>query len=307
MKSTCNLLTTSVVLFSLSIFMIPQLFAQGPPCNGTIQNPQWFSGANKIFSSCELVKVGVGTDSPKRNLHLKGTTCSDCPITEDPSDPVFTTYFRIEDERQTETGSFVSETKWDIGASADKDRFFVAKPGTPPGGFFAISGDGSVGVGSIGSVNNEALFHIKNGTSSGYSEFDAAFLIENKDRKLLQLDNDGLLRAREIKVDVLAWPDYVFEEEYPLMPLNKVKLFIKENGHLPNVPSASDIETEGVNLGDATKITMEKVEELTLYMIEQQEQLDQQKELLKQQQELIQAQQELVEKQQQEIDALEEK
>jgi hypothetical protein len=73
---------------------------------------------------------------------------------------------------------------------------------------------------------------------------------------------------------------------------------------LPNVPSAEEVEADGVNLGKTARITMEKVEELTLYMIEQQEQLEEQKELLKQQQELIQAQQELVDKQQHEIDAL---
>jgi hypothetical protein len=88
------------------------------------------------------------------------------------------------------------------------------------------------------------------------------------------------------------------------MPLNKVKAFIAQNGHLPNVPSAKEIESDGVNLGETAKITMEKVEELTLYLIGQQEQLDEQKELLEKQQELIQAQQELVEKQQQEIEAL---
>lgn len=66
--------------------------------------------------------------------------------------------------------------------------------------------------------------------------------------KLLQLDNDGLLYAREVKVNLTTWPDYVFHKEYKLMPLNDVETFIYQNGHLPNVPKAETIETDGLNL-----------------------------------------------------------
>lgn len=157
------------------------------------------------------------------------------------------------------------------------------------------------------STSTTAL-HIENYIVGGDNKFDHLIIVEDhENNKVLQLENNGLLRAREIKVDEAAWPDYVFKPNYELMPLNKVKEFIKENGHLPNVPTAAEIETDGVNLGETARITMEKVEELTLYVIEQQEQLEEQKELLKQQQELLQKQQELVQKQQQEIDALKEK
>jgi hypothetical protein len=119
---------------------------------------------------------------------------------------------------------------------------------------------------------------------------------KSDDRKLLQLHNNGLLRAREIKVDEAAWPDYVFKPNYELMPLNKVKAFIAQNGHLPNVPSAAEIESDGVNLGETAKITMEKVEELTLYLIGQQEQLDEQKELLEKQRLMLEEQRREIEK-----------
>lgn len=85
--------------------------------------------------------------------------------------------------------------------------------------------------------------------------------------KLLQLDNNGVLSAREVKVDLNAWPDYVFKKDYELKPIYEVKSFINQHGHLPNVPTAQEIESNGVNLGDMAKITMEKVEELTLYLI----------------------------------------
>ncbi len=115
--------------------------------------------------------------------------------------------------------------------------------------------------------------------------------------KLLQLDNNGVLSAREVKVDLDVWPDYVFKKEYELKPIYELKSFINQHGHLPNVPTAQEIESNGVNLGDMAKITMEKVEELTLYLIKLQEVVD------KQQQQLAE-QQKLIEKQQQQINAL---
>jgi hypothetical protein len=108
------------------------------------------------------------------------------------------------------------------------------------------------------------------------SNTDKVLVISNTSRKLLQLTNDGILKTREVNVDLAAWADYVFKPNYRLMPLKDVNSFIKANGHLPNVPSAATVETEGLNVGDMTKVLMEKVEELTLYIIEQQSQLEKQ-------------------------------
>ncbi|RFC53639.1 hypothetical protein [Brumimicrobium aurantiacum] len=168
-----------------------------------------------------------------------------------------------------------------------------------------VRGDGrflhGVNVGEEYTVN--AGLYIENFLAHSDSYFDYLIMVkdENGD-KLLQLNNDGLLRAREIKVDLEAWPDYVFEKEYQLMSLNEVKTFIEENGHLPNVPSAQEIEVDGVNLGDAAKTSMEKIEELTLYLIEindkvekQEATLEEQSKLLEEQQETIRLQQELIE------------
>jgi hypothetical protein len=112
--------------------------------------------------------------------------------------------------------------------------------------------------------------------------------------KLLELDNNGLLYAREIKVNLDAWPDYVFDANYPLMPLSELQAFIRKNNHLPNVSSACEMEESGINLAKSNVMLMEKVEELTLYMLQLKEQLDTQKQLLQQQQELINKLQEQV-------------
>lgn len=80
---------------------------------------------------------------------------------------------------------------------------------------------------------------------------------------------DGKLEAKEIKVTTAPGADFVFEENYNLQSLEEVESFIKENKHLPDVPSAAAMEEQGVNLAEMNKLLLQKVEELTLYMIEQ--------------------------------------
>ncbi|MFK7787183.1 MAG: hypothetical protein AB8B56_18825 [Crocinitomicaceae bacterium] len=77
----------------------------------------------------------------------------------------------------------------------------------------------------------------------------------------------GGLLAEEVRVRT-GWADYVFYDNYQLKPLDEVADYIEENGHLPNVPSAEQVEEEGIELGDITRIQQEKIEELTLYLIE---------------------------------------
>ncbi len=81
---------------------------------------------------------------------------------------------------------------------------------------------------------------------------------------------NGKIACEEVLVqDMASWPDYVFKSDYNLMSLDNLEQSIKENGHLPGLPSAQDIETNGLHLGNMQKQVVEKVEELTLYTIEQ--------------------------------------
>ena len=80
---------------------------------------------------------------------------------------------------------------------------------------------------------------------------------------------DGSIIAEEVRVELSGnWPDYVFADDYNLMPLSEVEKSIQENKHLPGIPSASIVETEGIELGEMQKKMMEKIEELTLYLIQ---------------------------------------
>jgi hypothetical protein len=86
----------------------------------------------------------------------------------------------------------------------------------------------------------------------------------------------GKIICEEVKVKLASsgWPDYVFGNNYKLRPLNEVEKFIQQNKHLPNIQSAAEIEKDGIMVGDMQKRMMEKIEELTLYVIELQKQVD---------------------------------
>ena len=92
----------------------------------------------------------------------------------------------------------------------------------------------------------------------------------NATGKTLKLEANGTLKSRRVKVDQESWPDYVFEKEYKLMPLKDVAEYIEAHGHLPNIPSESEIIDNGLDLGQMNVLLMEKIEELTLHAIEQQ-------------------------------------
>ena len=84
----------------------------------------------------------------------------------------------------------------------------------------------------------------------------------------------GKIRATEIQVDALPWPDFVFTPNYNLRTLTEVENFITRNQHLPDVPSQAQVEAEGISLGEMNAILLQKIEELTLYAIEQEKKIE---------------------------------
>lgn len=91
----------------------------------------------------------------------------------------------------------------------------------------------------------------------------------------------GGILSEEVRVHT-TWADYVFHDNYTLKSLEEVENYIHKNKHLPNIPSAKTIENEGVEIGNITRLQQEKIEELTLYTIQQQKEIDQLKKLVNQ-------------------------
>ncbi|PWL28955.1 pyocin knob domain-containing protein [uncultured Roseivirga sp.] len=101
---------------------------------------------------------------------------------------------------------------------------------------------------------NSDGFHFTNGNSLDYIDVHM-----------------GILESKKVKVTASpgSFPDYVFSENYKLKTLSELEAYIKANGHLPNIPTAKEVEANGQDLGLIQQKLLEKIEELTLYTIEQ--------------------------------------
>lgn len=154
------------------------------------------------------------------------------------------------------------------------------------------------GYNQIVNTNDQGIF-FTDGMGAEGSNVNGSFIIapwaENGDPLVggLKIDRDGSLevhgktRTTEVNVNVQWWSDFVFSDNYKLMPLGEVKKFIKENKHLPNIPSEEELCKSGLNLGEMQALHMQKIEELTLYVIEQEKRTEEQKQLaLKQNEEI---------------------
>ena len=112
-----------------------------------------------------------------------------------------------------------------------------------------IQGDGTVGI----------------GTSNPDSDY--------------KLSVNGAIRSKEVKVET-SWSDFVFDPDYDLPTLEEVAQHIAENGHLPEIPSEAEVTENGINLGEMDAKLLQKIEELTLYMIEQHQENQRQRKLI---------------------------
>ena len=89
---------------------------------------------------------------------------------------------------------------------------------------------------------------------------------------------NGCVWAKEVIADPVGWPDYVFEKDYKLLSLAEVEAYIEKQGHLPGIPTAAEVSMNGLDLAETCVGLLQKVEELTLYLIAQDKELNAQDE-----------------------------
>ena len=124
-------------------------------------------------------------------------------------------------------------------------------------------------IASAASVSPQAW--IVSNDKVSYSSGNVGIGTSNPDAKLTVAGN---IKAREVEVKITAGADFVFEENYNLPKLSEVEAFVKTNKHLPGIQSERDMQENGLNLNEMNIRLLQKVEELTLYVIEQQKQIE---------------------------------
>ena len=230
------------------------LLTCNPEPDGTYL-PYWKTGTNKVYVDCPNTFVGINTINPTHNLHIIG------------------------DQLTTGAGQFQK-----LGVNTEPNLFAALNLRT-----------GNYGAGLEINIDNpdeytKALFiHanspkaeiikvVKDSDNPSIVRFmlnaDGYMQIHNGTQKTLQLDTDGLLHARRIKVDVVSWPDYVFDPNYELPTIEEVADYIEENNHLPGIPDAATMEKDGIDLTETNKMLVEQVEEQMLYIIELKKELE---------------------------------
>jgi hypothetical protein len=108
---------------------------------------------------------------------------------------------------------------------------------------------------------------IYGGFDSTYVKINGKLGIGTKEFNNAQMVVDGKIRASKVLITTDDFPDYVFEHDYQLMPVGELEAYIKTNKHLPGIKPATEVLSEGLSLNEVNVQLLEKVEELTLYII----------------------------------------
>lgn len=265
----------------------------------------------QIYGTIEGVSsnnnVGIGTNNPNATLQIgesdgSGSPSSEievkrlslAPITHSGSDWFFTTrdnnpYANLDIGYSNFKALTVRhDGNVGIGASMPTDKLSVSA-GAVTVGFGnndKATLQGGSGFGSLLRLyyaDGTETVRLDAGGGGGTSWINSGNVLIGKTSQVnsaYKLDVNGTIRAKEIKVN-LDGADFVFEKDYKLMPLNELEEFVKKQKHLPEIAPAKKMEEDGADLGNLNSKLLQKMEEMTLYIIEQNKRLDQQNQELK--------------------------
>ena len=151
--------------------------------------------------------------------------------------------------------------------------------GSGYGAYLSVNGTGSTASKTIYGVYSTVSGLTDAARYAGYFTGGKVVIMEGNvgvgyTNPTAKLDVNGIVRATDVKVCLNQGCDYVFEKDYKLMPLKELSTFVKTKKHLPEVAPAAIMESEGINLSEMNALLLKKIEELTLYIIEQNERIE---------------------------------
>jgi len=153
----------------------------------------------------------------------------------------------------------------------------LKRTGSIPGDAFKVQAAGSMTLNTNGAINPAIGFFINSNNRNFFTVTESQILFKDATQDLFKVNASGYLSARKVIVTLQnPYADFVFDKNYKLMPLIQVAKFIKKYHHLPNVPSLAEVEANNkqIDIGEMQVKLLEKVEELTLYILQQQKEID---------------------------------
>ena len=226
---------------------------------------------NSIFVDTDG-DIGLQTSSPDAALHVRGTDGDTSVHIQELNNTQSGILLNVDSDSLTASSPLVHVDTATTGGTVTTMLNMVTAGSRPR----MTMTHGTAGTWNFDVLNTTGNFAIIR--AGGFPEytFDAA---------TGNLSIEGVFRSNGT---TLAVPDYVFAEDYYLMPLDEVKSFIDEKSHLPAVPSAEEVREEGLDLTSMQLTLLRKVEELTLYTIDQHETISNQHDIISDQQDTIQ-------------------
>ncbi|SHE84997.1 hypothetical protein [Dysgonomonas macrotermitis] len=225
------------------------------------------TGANKtqcIYKNNFAGNVGIGTESPKQALDVNGNIQANILYLNNlmPEGTPFQSYLYYGGHYMT------------VGTPKGlyKHNYFELKPGGASNGTLFTTFTMYTSP-NENQQDKKVLIH-----SQGKSFFNGGYVGIGTENPLATLDVAGTIRAQEVKIEIVNGADHVFSEEYNLKPLSEIEAFIKENELLPEIPSEKQMQKDGLNINEFQIKLLQKIEELTLYSIQQAKQIEEQKE-----------------------------
>jgi hypothetical protein len=235
------------------------IYNQGSPTNaGVIQVYSGGSASSMGTSPYSLqlqpaggnVGIGLSGVNPSFKLHVSGGDATGV-ISKFTNSTSHIYFFAKTNATGNYNGMNVANDNgifWSDGVSSNTSSGFVIAPWAGATSGIRITAAGNVGIGTN--------------------------LINNPNNYKLAVN--GVIGAKAVKVEISTntWADYVFNKDYKLKTLPELERFIKANNHLPNIPSAAEVEAEGIDMATMNIKLLEKIEELSLYIIEQNKRMD---------------------------------
>lgn len=236
--------------------------------------------SQNVFNTAAGSFVGIGTPAPLVKLDVRSNTTTTSPSTQNLS------YFGMLTQSRTVVdfvaGLYVNHKETlGLGGLINRGTVLQYVHGNPTNaiihrGFVEFNNPATtnttIAAVSFGNnfqelmrINQNGKVRIGSGTSDIKTPNGYKLFVE-----------DGILTEKvQVAIKTTAdWADYVFGQDYGLMPLNEVEDFVKDNNHLPNVPSAAEMVEKGLDVAKMDAKLLEKIEELTLYIIQQNKRIE---------------------------------